>query len=247
MLKRDWTLMPLLGAIVLIFASTLATGALYRLRLAADHPGDLQYAPGPAGFRWGGLEWRVLGANILVAILLGVIAVVAFILWAIVLGVTVGQNPALVQAFQSGTDAEKAQAFYQLMLGPAGVLTAVILIPAIVGILYLSARLVVFAPVAADTGRFDIGRAWSMTRGVVGAILAAILVIYLVEFVIGAVIGFIIGVTAAATGNANAVQLWVGIIGQAISAAINVPLFAGLALYVYRAQRGDPNVAATFA
>ncbi|HVN02136.1 MAG TPA: hypothetical protein VMT68_18190 [Caulobacteraceae bacterium] len=246
-LKREWLFAPLLGALVLVFATTAATGALYRVRLSGDHPGDAGYAPGPAGFRWGGLEWRVLGANLLVGLLIGVILVVAFFIWAIVLGVSASANPAALQAFQNGTQAEKMTALYQLMLGPAGVGTAVILLPTFVGLLYLAVRLALVTPLAADTGQFDFGRSWAMTRGVVGAVLAGILVIYLVEFVVGAVTGFVIGLGATLTGHREAVQLWVGIVGQAVGAGINAPLFAGLQLYVYRAQRGDPNIAATFA
>jgi hypothetical protein len=133
------------------------------------------------------------------------------------------------------------------MLGPAGILSAVVLIPSIAGIFYLAARFATVTPLAADARSFDFGKAWALTRGAVGAIVVTMLVIYLVEFAVGAVVGLIIGAVTGLSGHPEAVTVWVSIVGQAVGAAINLPLFAGLQLYVYRAQRVDPGIAATFA
>ncbi|HEY2709920.1 MAG TPA: hypothetical protein VGI95_17870 [Caulobacteraceae bacterium] len=246
-LKSGWWPVSLLGVLILLFLTTLVAGALYRLKLSGDHPGDGAFAPGVAGFQWGGLEWRVLGANLLVGVAIGVVLFVAFIAWAFVLGASIQSQPDVVQAIQSGTDAEKTAAMIRLMMGPAGILSAAVLIPAAVGLLYLGARLALLTPLAADTRSFDIGKAWALTGGVTWAVIVGIVVIYVVEFAVGAIFRLVLGLGGSLVGQPQAAKIWVTILGQAIAAAINVPLFAGLQLYVYRAQRGDTAVAATFA
>ena len=245
LLKPDWGFATFLGAIATLFLTVAATGALYRLSLTGDHPGDRAFAPGPAGLQWGGLEWRVMGANLIVGIGLGVLFVVLFLIWAVMVGVVVGLSGSPeIQALESGSQAEKTAALGRVMLGPAGLVSAIIGIPSVLGLLYLGARLALVAPVAADTRAFDFSKAWTLTRGAVLALILGSIVIFLLELVIGAVLGGVAGLAAALTGNAGSGRVWGGIAGQTVSAAINAPLFAGLVLYVYRRQRGDTAVAA---
>src|SRR5580698_3753583 len=129
LLRPTWGAVSFIGLIISVFVTTAATGALYRLQLAGDHPGDNQFAANPAGLQWGGLEWRVLGANLMIGLGIGVLVIVAVIIWAIILGVTVGSNPGDMQALQGGSEAEKIDVFRRIMLGPAGVLTLVIIGP----------------------------------------------------------------------------------------------------------------------
>jgi hypothetical protein len=42
-------------------------------------------------------------------------------------------------------------------------------------------------------------------------------------------------------------RFWGAEAGGLLSTAINIPLFAGLQIFVYRTQRGDGGVAQTFA
>jgi hypothetical protein len=246
-LKPEWVLMSIVGPILTAAATTMAVGALYRLRFSQDHAGDAAYAVGPAGFQWGGLEWRVLGANILVGLIIVVILVVLLIVWAIGMGVAAVGSPEIAQALQSGDQSDKTAAVMRLMIGPGGIISAVILIPSLAGVLYLSARLSLVTTLAADTGRFDFGRAWSLTKGVTWAIIVATLVIFLAVFLIGILVGFAVGIAATLSGHAETARLWGGPIGQTLGSAVSAPLSAGLALYIYRSQRGDPNIAATFA
>jgi hypothetical protein len=229
-----------------VFITTAAVGALYRLRFGADHPGDDAFAAHAAGLQWGGLEWRVLGANMLAGVIIGGLAFVVFIVWAIILGVTVGSNPADVQGIENGSDAEKFTALGHIMLGPAGVLTLLLIGPALIGLFYLGLRLSLLAPLAADGRSFDIGKAWSLARGAMLALFLGTLVIFLVQVMIGAVLGGVAGFAAGFTGQVGRGGVWGGIAGQAVTSALNAPLITGLVLYVYRAQRGDPAVAATF-
>jgi hypothetical protein len=246
LLRPTWTVVSLLGFVASVFVTTAATGALYRLRLSADHPGDDAFAAHPGGLQWGGLEWRVLAANLLVGVAVGALVFVAFIVWALILGLTVGSNPAEVQALQSGSDADKLDALRQIMLGPAGIFTFVIIGPIAVGLIYLGLRLSVFALFAADTRSFDAAKAWTVTRGAVLALLVGSIAIFLLELVIGAVFGGVAGFFAGFTGQVGQGRIWGGVAGQIVGAALNAPLIAGLVLYVYRSQRGDPGVAAAF-
>jgi hypothetical protein len=243
-LRPSWTAVSFLFLILSVFVSTGVTGALYRLQLGGDHPGDDQFAAHPAGLQWGGLEWRVLGANLLVGLAIGVLVVVAFIIWAIILGVTIGSNPTDMQALQGGSQAEKLDALAHVMLGPAGVLTLVIIGPMVVALIYLIVRLSLFALLAADTRSFNLVKAWNLARGAMLALFVGSLVIFLLEVVIGAVFGGLAGLAAGLFGQQG--RIWGGLAGQVIGAATSAPLFAGLLLYVYRLQRGDTGVAATF-
>lgn len=244
LLRPGWTAVSFLALIVSTFVSTAVTGALYRLRLGDDHPGDDQFSAHPAGLQWGGLEWRVLGANLIVGLAIGVLVVVAFIIWAIILGVTVGSSPGDMQALQSGSEAEKLDALRHVMLGPAGLFTLVIVGPMAVALIYMVIRLSLFALLAADARSFDLARAWNLARGAMLALFVGSLVIFVIELIIGAVFGGIAGLAAGFSGQHG--RVWGGVVGQLVGAATSAPLFAGLLLYVYRIQRGDMGVAATF-
>src|SRR5271163_4366515 len=97
-LKPSWNFVTLLGAIPTLFITTAAAGALYRLRLESDHPGDPDFAARAAGLQWGALEWRVMGANILVGVILGALFILACFIFGIALGVTMQSDPADLQA-----------------------------------------------------------------------------------------------------------------------------------------------------
>jgi len=247
LLKPEWAFVPILGLFALLFANTATAGALYRLRFDGDHPGDNDYAAHAAGLQWGGLEWRVMGANLLVGLIIGFLAFVAFFIWAIALGVMLQGSPEDMQAIQNGGDSEKMAALGHLMLGPGGVVSAIILIPSLVGLFYLGARLMLFTPFVADTRRFDMVKAWTLARGAIVALMVTMVVIVVADFIFGALLGVVFAVVFGIAGHLDMAKHWSSALGQVLSAAINPPLFAGLALYVYRLQRGDTAVAATFA
>ena len=243
----------LLVLVVQTLAGTLAAGALYRIALAPDHGSDYQrdnpvrlfhcdyeFRPGPAGMQWGSLEWRVLGANVIVGLIIGVVSFVFLIAWAIGLGVMVAGHMIDMGPLQSaglqGREAVLA-AFGQLLLGPAGLLTLAILGPGLAIILYLSARLSLYAVAAADSGSFDMGWAWSLTKGATGAILVTLISYFLFAWVLAMVFGLLGGFLAKAAGFAGARQA-AAIAGAAIGAALGAPLIAGLVTYVYRTERG---------
>jgi hypothetical protein len=236
----------LLTAIV----STAVVGALYRIGIEGQHGGDPAFQAHAAGLQWGALEWRVLGANILVGLIVGGVFLVIFIIWLIAFAVTAaGASAPDLQALGGSDQAATGQALLRLMLGPGGIVSAVILIPGFCVLVYLSARLALLALLFADTGAFDFGRAWTMTKGAAPAIIVCWIVIYGAVFLIAASFGLVGGVFAAvASPGATGGGVWALVIGQSAGAAISAPMLAGLQLYVYNTRRGgDVSIAATFA
>ena len=234
--------------ILAIFVSTAAIGAFYRVGVESDHPGDLAYAVGPSGFNWGNLEWRVLLANIVVAVIIGVLLFFAILIWAVVFGVSAAASGATAQGLEAapGSAAQMA-AFYHLMLGPAGVVSVIIAIPFLIGLLFLGAKLALFAVTVADTGKLAFGEAWALTKGALGPLIVTTVVDFLAQTAVVQAVAFIAGVLAGALGQGPQGGLWGGVAGQIVAVSINGPLVAGMQIYVYRAKRGDAGVAQTFA
>lgn len=244
------SLAPIAGILrffVLLGLGAMVSGALYRIGLAPDHGGDPAYAPGPNGFKWGALEWRVMGANLLLTLMLIVPIIVVLMLWGVALGLTLGSHADVLQRMQSENYGDRLAALGEVITGPAAIVTAAIFIPAIAALVYAGSRLSLYTVRAADTGSFGVGGAWALTRGAVLPLAVATLVILLVEVLAGSLSGAVAGVGATVFGAGSASARWGSTLGEMISAAINAPLFAGLHLYVYRAQRGETGVAATFA
>jgi hypothetical protein len=126
-------------------------------------------------------------------------------------------------------------------------LALVLAIPGGIGVLYLGARWLVYPVLAADTGSFNLGQAWSLVRGSVFAVIVSIIVISLINFAasgIALLIGALIGsaTTHDATGFA-----WGSVAAQVVGTAL-APLATGLQLSVYRQARpdGGVDIAATF-
>jgi hypothetical protein len=244
------TVLGLARVIVAVCVSTVAVGALFRIGLATDHPGDPNYVVGPAGFQWGSVEWRILGASLALGAVFVIPLVIIFIIWGMGLGATLMGQTDTLQNLRSGSTAERLAALGRVLAGPAGLVTLVIFVPTIVAAIYVGARLTLYNLIAADTGSFSLARAWSLMRGAVLAVIVAGIVLNLIQAALGGVIGFFGGLAAGLVGQVGASGLWGSILGQAAGAAINAPLFVGLELYIYRIQRGeggDESVAATFA
>jgi len=236
----------LLGGVVGLVINTIVIGALFRIGLEPAHPGDPDYRAHPGGVQWGALEWRVLGANLLFGIGLVVVVLLVALIWGIAVGVAASGDAAALQGMRSGDQGQTLQAFAGLMLGPAGVISAVILLPTLAAVVYVSARTSLYNLSAADTRSFDLGSAWALTRGALWTIIVTGFVILVVQVLLGAVCGFVAGVLAGAAGHPGAGSAWGGVAGQTIDMAISAPLFVGLQLYVYNIRRGGDAIAATF-
>lgn len=238
-LRPEWFFIPLLGFPVTIAVSTAAIGALYRIGIEPGHPGDARFRAHPAGLWWGALEWRVLGANILLGLILGLLTAALIFVWFMALGIV---SVSLAGQGLQGADASVIIRF--------ALVSAVILIPGLLGLFYLGARWLIYPLYAADTGSFDLGAAWGMTRGASLAIVLALVVIFLAQSGL-VVLSFIVaaGVAGVVGHDAAAPAAWGLIATQLVGTAISAPLGVGLQQSVYRALRpdGGVDVAATFA
>ncbi|HUZ12481.1 MAG TPA: hypothetical protein VMU93_06515 [Caulobacteraceae bacterium] len=220
-----------------VLIGTLATGALYRSVLAAEHPDDPRFAVGPGGLQWGALEWRVLGANLLVALLLAIVAALAFIVWVIGLAALAAAHQLDIAALQ-GAQSQGLAALAHLISGPAWAVTAAVLAPAAALMIYLGVRFSLLALQTADLGRLDFGRAWGLTRGAAGAIFVALVVIFACQFAAGEIALGLADLVAWLTRSADAALLG-AIVGAAAVAAFSLPMTVGMAIHVYGAQRGS--------
>lgn len=228
------TATSLVGGLVLVVANAAATGALYRLGLASDHAGDRAFQPGPAGLRWGGLESRVLAANIVVGLVFLVMAIFAVLVWAFVFAIGAGTQGITTRSLplSAGSDTQ-LKVFLHILAGPVGLVSLLVAVPLVAGLLLLWAKLSLFALTAADSGRLDFGRAWSLTRGALAALIASTLVILVVQSGAGEAAGRLASRLSGSAGRE------VGVIAEQLAVGALAPLFAGLALFVYRTQRGQ--------
>jgi hypothetical protein len=105
----------------------------------------------------------------------------------------------------------------------------------------------VFPVLAADTGSFNLGQAWSLTRGSVFAVIVAIIVISLVNFAATGIAFLLGGVIGTATSHDATGFAWGGVAAQVVGTVL-APLATGLQLSVYRQSRpdGGVDIAATF-
>ena len=189
----------------------------------------------------------MLGANWLVGAILGVAVAFVLVVWLVVVLVTAGAQSDALRGMGSNNDSDRTAAIGQLFSGPAALETVLILVPAVIGLVYLSVRLALVPLHAADTGSFSLGKAWRLTHGAVLALLVAGVLIFVAEIVVAALGGFLVGMAAALTGRLGSGGAWGSSAGGLLVAAINPPLFVGLQLYVYRAQNPESSIAATFA
>jgi hypothetical protein len=239
-------LLSLAAFIPLIAFGTVVFGALYRI--GVERGGDEEFRLGTGGVQWNGLEWRVLGANIIAGLILAIVAIVCLIAWAVALGVSMAGHLDRLEAVSAAVgNVEKLQAFAQLMMGPAGLATLAVAVPSAVLLLWLNAKLALFSILAADTRSFDLGKAWAMTRGATWALIVTGLVILAVQLLVGMVFGAIGGAVAGVAGGGGAAAVG-RLFGEVVGAAINTPLTAGMQIAVYRARRpGGTTVADAFA
>jgi hypothetical protein len=247
--RPDLEPLAMLTDLVVFVVATAALGACYRIGLGPDHAGDPALRVGLAGFSWGGVEWRVMGANIVVWVIIAVLAVFALFVSAIAFGVSAATQGFDAKGLQAAAgSAAQMRTFLRIMEGPAGIVSALVAIPCVVGVAVLWAKLALFAVTAADTRSFNFGAAWSLTRGALAALIVTTLAILLAQLstrVVGGFFGAFLG--GILRKSAQDGRFWGGVAGQAVLAAISTPLFAGLQIFVYRTQRGDGGVVQTFA
>jgi hypothetical protein len=246
-LRPEWIVVVWpLGVLLTLVASTALLGALYRIGFEGQHADDPNFRANAGGLQWGGLEWRVLGANLLIGLIFGGVALVVGLIWAVLFTLLAQGQAADLQALQGSDQNAGASAFFRLLAGPAGLVSAVILIPTFCAWVYFSARLALYPLVAADTRAFSFGRAWALSQGAALAIIVTWIVIASVQLLVGLIAVAAAGAIAVVAHQGGGV--WTTVAWQLVAAAIDTPLSVGLLLYVYNTRRpGDAGIAATFA
>jgi hypothetical protein len=233
--------LSLVMLIVGLAVSTMATGALYRLALQADHPGDPLYRPGPMGFQWSGFEWRILGANLLLGVIIGVAVVAVSLVWMLFLGIMLTTHlidPGVMNQMNAVADPWGKLAIF--FGGVGGVINILLLLAAALAIIWLFARLLLLPIGAAETGRIDLGAAWALSRSSVWPIVTTLIVRFLIGAAIALVLTYFTGMIIGKDAGA--------ILSAMLTSAIWAPIGAGLVAYAYRAGRApDPAVAQVFA
>jgi hypothetical protein len=243
-LRPEWAFGILLLSIPLnVLVGTAVIGALYRIGIEPFHGGDTNFRAAPTGLQWGGLEWRVLGANLLMGLIFGGVTFFFSIIVLVLIGATAGSDSASLAALNGSDPTASSQALLHILTGPAGIVSLLLFLVVAGAFLFFAARLLVFSLLAADTGAFSFGRAWVLTRGALGAIIVTLLMFGLLQVAIWFVGLMITGGFAAAHG-----QIFWGSVAIAVATgAIITPLSVGLQIYVYNTRRsGEPSIAATF-
>ncbi len=153
-----------LGLLLELAATTLAYGSLYRM--AFGGPGGFK------GLRWGVEEWRLLAVQALVTVILSVVmAVLAVLVGAVVVGVAKSKAP--------GLDITSLDAWRDALGGVGAFVAGLPPLLSMAIMLWLFLRLSLAPAATIDLGRIQVLSAFGRTRGAVlvlavaGAVLAA--------------------------------------------------------------------------
>jgi hypothetical protein len=198
-------------------AVILAWGALYRR--AFDR------APGLAGLRWGLDEWRLLGAQALIAVVFTVVAaVLATVVGAIALGVARANAPDF--------DATSAEAWRAALApsGPGAIVAGAAPLLGLALLVWLGARLSLAAPATVEQGGIRVLSAFPLSRGVVLPILSGGLVLA--------------APVAGLTAVSSLIGRWAGpelklplaVLGAVFAYGYLAPVWTGALVYVYRCR-----------
>jgi hypothetical protein len=211
----------LLALPIEIAAAILALGALYRRAFGK--------ATGLAGLRWGMDEWRLLGAQALIAVLLFVVlAVLATVVGAIALGVARASAP--------GFDATSSEAWRAALSksGVGAVVAGAAPLVSLALLVWLTARLSLAAPASVDQGKVRVLSVFPLTRGVTVQVLVA-----------GVVLA---APVVALVALSSLVGRWAGpgvngplaVLGAAFLYLYLAPVWTGALVHVYR-HRWTPD------
>lgn len=219
--------LPAMGAIlVYVLASVMAQGALFRAALAG-HGAEASGPPGPYGLQWSGLEGRILGAIVTLALLFLTSAIVlTFVLSLFLL-------PFLGAAPPPGTTSEQLMA----SLSPTARLVFNVGLGVCLAVLaWLASRLSMMVPTAVVEQRIAVRGPFRLTRGAVLRIVAAGVVIYLPVIALQGLAWAFTVITGNATSGA-----WASGIASAISLFLYQPIFVGMMSYIYlRLRESEP-------
>jgi hypothetical protein len=219
-----------IAAPAVLVTTLMVYGALFRLAFADRHADQPEFRIGHQGLQWGGVEWRMLAASVLVVVFLTIIALTLLCgLAAIVTGVLAAQG---VQPATSMTPEQFVAA-----VGKPWNPTVVFGVAVVSVVLaYLRVRLSLAAPASADQKGVRVLQTWKHTRGHVWPMLAAMLFVILPAMIISGWIarsmmsdeGLPVDVGPTAT-------LFAALALGATLGLFVTPMIAGVYAYFYRA------------
>jgi len=220
------------GLAAYLLVVLMTNGAVFRLAFASRHGDDPAFAPGPVGIQWRAMEWRLLGASLLLLLFYAILIAVAFVAVA---GVAMGiaMNKGQIAALTT------PQALIAA-LGPQGE-TAVAVLAAIAyaALIYVAIRLSLTLAATADGGRIAVLSTWKVTKGQVWRILVSMLLIQLPVLFVGVMVAAMAragasgGTGLATEAMAPAGALSAGLIMGVLSGGVAAPLGAGVLAYYY--------------
>lgn len=225
-----------LGALAQVVIKPMLSGALFRVAFADLHPADPAFEVGHAGVQWRQVEWRLLGAQLLLGVFFVIVFALAFVLCgAVAMGILVNKGHA--------TPPQTAEAIMEA-LGPDGrnVVTLVMLICGVV-LFYIYGRLTLAYASTVDTAKITVLKSWPTTRGQVWRILLTL-------FVIGLPLTLLNTLIVAATDTQGlggspvmspAAALASALAFGVIAGGVVEPMTTAALAYYYRALKNEPR------
>ena len=229
----------ILGAFpAMLMTALMVNGALFRLAFADRRPHDTNFRPGHHGLQWGRIEWRLLGAHLLVLGFMTLIMLLAVIAIGAVLA---GLSWAGVVRMP------EAGALQAMMLTPGARPDPVILAPLVVLIAlsgYVRTRLALALPATVDQGAVRVLRTWRLTKGRVWPIVASVLFVALPVMILTAYVTRNLITPNGMQTDAGPTAILIAALTQGVADGLFLtPMIAGVCAYFYRALSQDAPVA----
>lgn len=219
----------------MLFTVYSVYGAVIRLAFAGEHADDPRFQLGTMGLQWRGMELKMLGASLLLAVFVFILSVLLVIaVMAPVIGTVLSKGTALP------TPPPTALTFEDLekLFGPtaAEIMRIGILVAQLV-IMFVVTRLSLYLVATGESGKVSVLRTWKLTRGHFLQIFATSVVIGLPTVLIMSVASLPLNGQPAplAPGEIFIYSLICG--GWAGAAAM--PLSAAVQAYFYRNLKTD--------
>jgi hypothetical protein len=227
-------LAELLGNAFYMPTTVMACAALFRLAFRDEHPHDEEFHPGPQGFQWGRVEWRLVGVFFLVVFAFTIFAALFFFAMILVLAAAGLRN-----ALSSQTPEAMLTA-----LGPGGTLLITALGLGMLGsITYMAIRVSLAQAATVSRGRISVFETWRLTKGQFLPILGATVLILLPTLLASLVLSILVSALGQPAGEngvrevAMPLALVIGAIPAVVVAFVQLPLSVGLTAYLFRGLR----------
>jgi hypothetical protein len=204
------------AVLVLIAAAVIVEGGLYRTALGRGRPG-------PAGFQWGGVEWRLSAVWGLTMSFLGVLALLGFVVILAFAFAVASAGHGFVVALPA--------TWSRAVDGRARAVVAVVGALVLAGMIWALARVSLAPAATVAKNRIQVLASWPTTRGLVWSLIAG-------RLILGAApIGCAVAILYLAMRpiSTSPMIVWVASLAAGIVlAGIWLPLNVGFMAYLYK-------------